>query len=150
MGKLSRRFASEVKLYVRQLAWLHAAPRPENAGKGFDLVSRLRRFQDEKRPLPLPPCPSTRLIEQLLEVGPILQTGQGRCSLTWAEIQGWADLTRAPIRPWDARQLHELSAIYLAALIDGEATDCPPYFWVDEDLDFDPVEDALEQIFAGA
>ena len=146
MGKLPRRFGDEIGLHVRQLAWLHAAPRPDEPQPGFRPVSRLKNFKEAGVKPPLPPCPARHFVTWLMEAGPIAQTGEGRVALSWGDIDAWARMTRTRLRPWDARTLHSLSAVYLAELIEAESDDCPSPWWHD-DGDFDGVDDRLEQMF---
>lgn len=148
MGKLLRRAGEEIELHVRQLAWLHATPRPRGgADGGFEPEPRIRRYRDDGTDLPLPPCPFPALVALLFEAGPAIPTGQGPAALSWRELESWVRQSGARVRKWDLAQLKRLSGAYLGELHEAGSETCPAPWWPGEDGADDGVRGAFERLF---
>lgn len=131
MGKLQGRASRALTLYVRQLAWLHAVPRPPAdtpRAKTFDLTKALSRLAEQKKQgvdPSMPPCPLPHMIERLTEIGLTSSNGMGTVPLSWAEIAAWQTNTHIALSPWEARLIRALSAAYVAESRSAEEEGCP-------------------------
>lgn len=105
-------------LYARQLGHLHARP------KGADdrvLDARITVLQRRGLPVPLPALDGGEyLVEAMLRLGPMRQTGFGLRPADWAEIDAFARLTGRVTEPWEAEVLFEMCAGYCAEYEAGE------------------------------
>ncbi len=132
MGKLQRQLGDELTLYVRQMAWLNAAPKPDprsRRGKAAeDAPPRLSRLDELKRkkiePV-MPPNPAPELIARLIEIGLTEGGGMVPSPLGWGTIAGWSQATKVAIQPWEARLMRRLSVEYLAESRRAESENCP-------------------------
>lgn len=117
---------------MRQLAWLHATPKPpagSRRAKGDRPDARLSRIDDLKRRKiapQLPPNPAPHLTDRLIEIGLSEAAGMGAGPLSWQTIAAWQRLTAVPLEPWEARLLRRLSVAYLAEGRRAEDETCPP------------------------
>lgn len=131
MGKLQARLGRDLKLYVRQLAWLHATPKPPEGtkrAKYADKAPRLSRLDAMKRDgvtPKMPPNPAPHIIGWLVEMGLSEAAGMGSAPISWATINEWQRATRVALKPWEARLIHTLSVEYLAEGRKAESETCP-------------------------
>lgn len=132
MGKLQRRLEQRLTLWVRQLAWYNATPKPDpNSKRGQaepDRVrpSRLEECKRRKIEPKLPPNPAPHITDRLIEIGLTEAAGMGVGPISWVQIDAWQRLTGVPIAPWEARLLRTLSLAYVAEGRRAEAETCPP------------------------
>jgi hypothetical protein len=130
-AKFFLQVADELILYVRQLAWLHAVPKPPNERKmaEADKRSRMKRLQEDGFAMPnLPPVTSTYLAAVFFADGPALSGGMGQFPLTHLELAAMQRNTGIELSAWEARTLRRLSSEWLAESHKAEAADCPaPY-----------------------
>lgn len=54
------------------------------------------------------------LIEPVMEIGPVVPTGQGNRPIGWQDIAGWQDATSDTLTPWEAQAVIQLSDTYLS------------------------------------
>lgn len=129
MGKFQEGVLDELKLYVRQSAWLSAAPGPPKKKDEQDRRSRLERLRARGSEPDLPSVELAYLVEYLYEVGPALQGGFGPAALTHGELRAWQDNVGLELQPWECRALIHLSKAYCAEF--AAATDpAAPAPWV--------------------
>jgi hypothetical protein len=91
-------------------------------------------FVAAEQDAPLPDLTAPHVIDMLMDVGPVENTGMGQIPISWRTLDAWA--ARAFVRPsaWECRTLRRLSAEYLAELHAAEDPMRPP-----------PWSDALSQ-----
>lgn len=153
MGKLQRELAEGLTLYVRQMAWFNATPKPaegskrEKAGRAATLTRRDQFKKDGVDP-PMPPNPMPSVITRLIEIGLTSSTGMDRTALTWAEINQWKAATGFALSSWEARMIRQLSAAYIVEGRKAESENCPaPWKWKmtqrERDMDLARLELAL-------
>ncbi|WP_294392004.1 hypothetical protein [uncultured Sphingomonas sp.] len=120
MGKLRARFERDLILYVRQMAWLHAVPRPDpdrQQGQPAQLpkpVSRLEQMKRAGKTPQYPPNPSPHLVRRLIDIGLVESTGMDRQPLSWREINEYGQTVSPPLSSWEKRLIRRLSSDYLA------------------------------------
>ena len=114
------RLGDQLSLYVRALAWLHAAPRPPANAKrparpdAPPPESRLERMKRAGSQPQMPPNPMPHIIERLFEIGLTEAVGMGVGPISWATINAWQQAVMVTLPPWEARLLRRLSADYVA------------------------------------
>ncbi|EJL34124.1 hypothetical protein [Novosphingobium sp. AP12] len=119
-------------LYVRQLAWLNATPKPPEGSKraqAKDLPRALPRAEQLKkdRIVPqMPPNPAPHILSRLFEIGLTEAAGMGAGPLSWQSIKAWQDVIGVSLSRWEARLLRKLSVEYLAEGHRAESENCPP------------------------
>ncbi|GAA3708544.1 hypothetical protein GCM10022268_17340 [Sphingomonas cynarae] len=132
MGKLQRRLDDGLTLWVRQLAWYHATPKPDpNSKRGkvepaAPRLSRIETAKQRKTEPRMPPNPAPHFTDWLIELGISEAAGMGAAPLSWREIEAWSSGTGVRPEPWEKRLLRRLSAIYLAEGRLAESEHCPP------------------------
>lgn len=126
--------ADELGLYVRQLAWLNARPRPDKAALGKDdPEARIVTMRAAGIVPDMPPNPAPYITEWLLEIGPTVPTGMGSGPIGWRDMEAWSSLTGSGLQPWEARLIRRLSLEFLAWTHKAEKPDCPaPWVTVDD------------------
>lgn len=91
MGKVQARVGRELTVYVRQLAWLHATPKPDEATKRAkaanqpERLSRLDQLKKDGITPKMPPNPAPHIVARLVELGMTGSTGMGPAPLSWLE-----------------------------------------------------------------
>jgi hypothetical protein len=115
---------------VRQLAWLHAVPKPpEGSGRAkANQVNKLSRFDQMKRDRitpAMPPNPVPHILARLIEIGITQPGGMGPVPLSWSEIANWQRDTGVRLEPWEARLMRQLSISYLGELALAESENRP-------------------------
>lgn len=134
MGKVHARVARDLTLYVRQLAWLHAVPKPPEgsrraqAADKLPQISRLDDLTRRKIEPQMPPNPMPHVIARLIEIGITETNGMGPAPLSWREIDAWQRSTAVRLQPWEARLIRKLSLAYIAEGRRSESETCPPPF----------------------
>lgn len=121
---------------MRQLAWLHAVPVPEQerkrnvaaAGPAPERQSRAEKIAANggEPLLPLLCDELLYLIGYLWEAGPVTSAGMGPAPLSALEIQAWQRGAGIDLMPWEFLALRKLSRAYCGQLHDAETPDCPP------------------------
>jgi hypothetical protein len=116
--------ASEsLALYIRHVAWLHAAPE-DAAGKRQK--TRVQVVIDSGVTPSYPTITACDyLIGYLYEAGPIMSGGMGDSPLSHSEIRAWQDNTGTVLTAWEARLLRRLSREYLHSSQQAEKPNCP-------------------------
>ena len=72
-------------------------------------------------PVPLPELDGGEyLVEAMLRLGPMRQTGFGLRPADWVEVEAFARATRRITEPWEAEVLMDMCAGYHAAYEAGE------------------------------
>ena len=105
-------------LYARQLGHLHARPKGADDKPKESRITVLRRRGE---PVPLPELDGGEyLVEAMLRLGPMRQTGFGLRPADWTEIDAFVRLTQRVSEPWEAEALFEMCAGYCAAYEAGE------------------------------
>lgn len=134
MGQFYERLSDQLSLYVRQLAWLNAAPEakaPAKVPKGWKApppVPRIKRMKADGLDIPLPENPLPYITAWLMEAGPVSANGMGSAPLDWREIAAWQDLTGADLTAWEARTLRRLSRDFHDQMHKAKEPTCPPPF----------------------
>lgn len=135
MGKVHGQLAEGLSLYVRQMAWLNAVPKPSPGTKRAELaaqgklpppLSRIEQLKADKTEPVMPPNPAPLIINRLIEIGLTDVAGMGAVPLGWGTILHWSQVTGIRLPPWEARLLRRLSTEYLAEGRRAEAEGCPP------------------------
>ncbi|USU06287.1 hypothetical protein NF699_06400 [Sphingomonadaceae bacterium OTU29LAMAA1] len=117
---------------MRQLAWLHATPKPPpgtKRAKAETEAPRLSRIDDMKRRKiapRMPPNPAPHITDWLIEIGLTEAMGMGVGPISWLAIDAWASRCALPLQPWESRLLRRLSAAYVAEGRRAEDETCPP------------------------
>lgn len=131
MGKFSGRARVQLTLYVRQMAWLAAVPKPpagsrrEKLGTGAK-ISRAEDMKKKGITPQMPPNPMPHIIDRLVEIGLTEPAGMGMAPISWRTLAAWSELTGISLTPWEARLLRHLSVEYLAQFHRSDAETCPP------------------------
>lgn len=98
-----------MRLYARQLAWLHAVPKEAEK-------SRQTTFQEFNPSLI--EFPSVDGLETVVghfhESGRASYTGMGITPLTWLEMASWASTTNLSLPTWEVLVIREMSLAYVA------------------------------------
>ena len=128
------------------MAWLHAVPDPPAVPEGMrpsprDSRSRQKRMAAMGVPVSLPPNPWPAMVRHLLDIGPIISTGQGAVEVSWRDLAEWQRGAGLKLSPWRARLLRRLSREYLDELHLSRSPDRPAP-WSDPRAE--AVERALE------
>ncbi len=128
MGKLQGRVSRELTLYVRQMAWLHATPKPPDgsqraAMKGQTLISRLDQYKRDGITPQMPPVTMPHIIDRLVEIG---MTDANGMTVGWQTLRAWSEMTCVRLSPWEARLLRQLSSAYVSEGRAAESENCPP------------------------
>jgi len=132
LGQFFARLKRELTLFVRQLAWLHATPKPPAGSKQADpkfqrdRLSRLAQMKKDKIPVLMPPNPAPFIIGRLMEMGLTEAAGMGAAPLSWLTIEAWQRVTSIPLPSWEARLIRQLSLEYLSESQRAEDMSCPP------------------------
>jgi hypothetical protein len=104
-------------LYARQLAWLHATPKPPPESKRTEgevaTISRYEQMENDGIPIQMPPNPAPTIAARWLEIGTTEAAGMGAGPLSWGTIKAWQDVTGIALDRWEARLLRKLSQAYL-------------------------------------
>jgi hypothetical protein len=116
---------------VRQLAWLHATPKPPEGTKRAKLgtaskLSRIDQMKRDKIVPQMPPNPLPHLTGWLLEIGLVEGGGMAAVPISWREIDAWCVRTRLNLSAWEARLLRRLSTEYVAEGRRAESETAPP------------------------
>lgn len=115
----------ELKLAVKQLAWLHAVPKPPDKRKKAREGSRLKNLIDKGRRPPVPEVPCQYLVEILFDVGPTMAGGMGPVPISELELLAWQINRRRFLQPWEAQFVRRLSAEFSTMHADAEDQGCP-------------------------
>lgn len=149
---------------MRQLGWLHAAPKPpethsKTAKRSTNTsmqaasatTSRVQKMQAQGIVPEMPdPGPAAYLVDWLFDAGPVSPGGMGPGVLAWADMSTWARINGIALQPWEARTLRHLSGAYIAASREGEAHDAPaPYSTEPTPEHRDRISQRLRAIFGG-
>ena len=132
LGKLQGRLSRELTLFVRQMAWLHAVPKPPAGTRRAKLadhspkISRLDQLKKDGITPQMPPNPLPHIIARLIEIGITETTGMGAAPLSWREIAEWQRNTGVPLAPWEAKLIRQLSLAYMAESRRAEEETCAP------------------------
>jgi hypothetical protein len=73
----------------------------------------------------LPWCEAQFIVEQLLEIGPVLAGAMGSAPIGWRDLEAWQACTFVQLPPWQARMLVSLSREYASFSVKAEKHDCP-------------------------
>jgi hypothetical protein len=104
------------------LAWLHTAPEPEEkpakkSKEKKDNLTRLEQILKERddgvETVEMPACDAVYVIGYLFEIGPAVNNGFGRSSITQLEIEAFQRNTGIELESWEARLLKRLSIEYI-------------------------------------
>ena len=131
MGKLHRSVGDELTLYVRQLAWLQATPKPPKGSRAAGVAdqsprkSRADVFKARKIEPPMPPNPLPHVLRWFTEMGISEAAGMGSAPLSWVTIDAWQRITGTRLSPWEARLIRSLSVAYLAESREAEDENRP-------------------------
>jgi len=130
VGQFQNGLYENLKLYVRQSAWLNATrERPKNDKSDKPRISRIEQMRldrgDNDYQPDMPPVDAEYLLGILWEVGPVLSSGGYPCAITHEELRAWQANIGVTLQPWEIRFLHRLSALYLSASHAAEKADCP-------------------------
>lgn len=134
-GKLLQGWERSLTLYVRQLAWLHTAPKPKPIKSKtmqpiqVKTVTRLAQLQADGITPDLPAAgPAHYLVGHLFEAGPVSVGGMGPSPIDWAVIEKWQSATSIRLNAWEKRMLRTLSCTFVGAQQEAADPDCPaPY-----------------------
>jgi hypothetical protein len=130
--EFQQKLSGKLTLYVRQLAWLHATPKPDEKtkrAKTADPVKTLSRLDQMKRDGVVPAMPfnpAPHILSRLIEIGLTESNGMGATPLSWREINEWQRAMSIELAPWEARLIRRLSVEYLTEGRRAESENCPP------------------------
>lgn len=106
------------------MAWLSSVPAAAQRTPAAqrDMRTRGERLRDDGADhLPVPPVAAGgQLIEWFFDVGPVAAGGMGPVPLAYTDLQAWAQITGAPLEPWQATTLRRMSRAYVAELRTAE------------------------------
>ncbi len=117
---------------MRQLAWLHATPKPPPGTKRAAAkdqpppISRMEKLTRDKIVPQMPPNPMPHIIARLLEIGLTEAAGMGSGPVSWQAIDAWCNRTGIDLLPWEAKLIRSLSVAYVAEGRNAESENCPP------------------------
>jgi hypothetical protein len=100
----------ELILWVKQTAWLHAAPKDRD-GKSGDM-SRLEKMRDKDVTPLLPRNSAPYLTDWLFEIGPTSAGSMGEGPLGYRDFAAWQTISGVELMPWEASLLRRLSIEY--------------------------------------
>lgn len=115
----------QLKLYVRQTAWLNTIP--EKAKKPRrDTVGG-----------PLPPISAGgHLLSILFDVGPVKPMPMSSpVAIDETDLMAWQFNRQTRLRPFEAEAIRELSRVYAGQLIEAQEKGCPPPYFPENALD---------------
>ncbi len=121
----------ELKLFVRQSAWLNAIPeRPQNDRSQKPAVSRLERLRSmsgdpDYHPDMPDPGAASHVLAILLEIGPASSSGMGVVPISHLELAAWQSNIGVELNAWEARTLIRLSREYVSESRSAEKPDAP-------------------------
>lgn len=152
MGGFYQWLGDCLSLYVKQLAWLHAAPEPPKPPKGSnppapEPISRLDKMLDEGKSPIFPDNPASYLSDWLFDIGPSVAGGMGEAPIGYRDMQAWSEITGVELLPWEARILRRLSGAYLAQKNDARKADCPAPYTGEDEAPRDKVTDQFAAMF---
>lgn len=117
------------------MAWLNAAPRPDNHRSGDpEPPTRIAEMAAADMAPPIPPNSLKYLTDWLFEIGPCVAAGMGAGAIGWRDLAAWQDLTGIELMPWEARLLRTLSRAFVDQSWRSEKPDCPAP-WLPPELD---------------
>lgn len=131
MGKFLQGLYDDLKLHVRQSAWLHSAPeRPKSRNSKQPAPTRIQELLRQHGPEYEPPMPDLDsggyLLDYFWEIGPFSPGATYPVPLSHLEIQAWQHNTGIELSAWQARTMRSLSEEYVAQLRLGESSTCLP------------------------
>lgn len=91
-------------------------------------MSRLAQLKKAGGMPVLPEVACTYLLDALLEIGPVSQTGFGPTRITQAEIRKWQENMCTRLAPWECRTLLRLSEVWIEQSRLSEDAACAPPF----------------------
>ncbi len=117
---------------MKQLAWLHTAPREKKSLQKNAPTKQMSRLQTITEAGTTPALPDAgaagHLSAYLFECGPVAYGAMGAIPLSWHDIHAWQQAVGIDLAAWEARALRRLSADYLHQSQLAEEPDCPaPY-----------------------
>lgn len=120
---------------MKQLAWLHAAPRQakklNQPTETKSPMTRMQALHAAGSAVPLPEAGiASHLVGYLFDIGPVGHGAMAAVPLSWPEIRAWEQATGIELATWEARAIRQLSGDYLSMSQLAEAPDCPAP-WVD-------------------
>jgi len=130
VGQFQNGLYENLKLYVRQSAWLNATrERPKNDKSDKPRISRIEQMRldrgdDDYQP-EMPPVDAEYLLTYLWEIGPTMAAGGYPGPITHEELRSWQANTGIELEPWEVRFLRRLSGEYIAESHRAEKADCP-------------------------
>ena len=95
---------------MRQLAWLHTAPKPAGGDNLTSIrKSRAEQFDESEKFIDMPACDLPYMIDYLFQIGPVINSG----AIPHSEIESWQKNTGYKLNGWEAATLRRLSISYL-------------------------------------
>jgi hypothetical protein len=76
----------------------------------------MSRLVKEKKPIPLPDNPMPKLVDLLMDAGPVMHGPMGSAPLPPSEILAWQKGAGVELTRWEFRMIRTLSAAYLGEL----------------------------------
>lgn len=118
---------------MRQVAWLHAAPKARDGKAGDKTRLEAMRERDET-PL-FPANPARYLTDWLFDVGPSCSGSMGEAAVSYQDLVAWQACNGVELLPWEAGLLRRLSSEYMAERRNAEEPARPaPYAGEVDDL----------------
>lgn len=99
--------------YIKQLAWLHAAPDTKYEAPKHS-KSRWEEMERNGLKPEFPDCAHAYLIEHLTNMGFSCVTGMGEAPLTHAEIAAYQSNMGLSFQPWEVMEIRRLSQLYIS------------------------------------
>lgn len=127
MGKFFDGLFKDLRLYVRQAAWLHTAPLSKDGSPQLSRLAQLQRARRDATFHPeMPHVDASHVLGYLFEIGPVLPGGMGPVPLTHTELLAWQQNVGIELQAWEARCLLQLSREYSAQAALAQSSACKP------------------------
>ena len=151
MVKFYAGLLEQLKVYVKQIAWLDAPLKSKTtkAKEPAERMTRRKQFAANRMDADFPPLVAGEyLIGYLSELGFVERTGFGDAQLSCQEVRAWCDGTGVNLNAWEFRVIRELSLAFVCQSSVSEEPDCPaPYIDMPDEEKQQRLAQSIERVF---
>lgn len=114
----------QLKLYVRQTAWLNTVP------------EKAKKPRRETVGGPMPPISAGgHLLSILFDVGPVKPMAMSSpVAIDETDLMAWQFNRQMRLRAFETETIRELSRVYAGQLVESQSTSCPPPYFPENAL----------------